>query len=125
MALLVCAFAFTANRLHALQWGFTPLHYATVSRKKEAINMLLSAGASASIAAKSGLTARDLAEELHFDDIVDALTSKINIQNGTLLCSLSFSALIASSRSDSTEVQGMAEPHRWRRVSARFPGCWL
>ena len=31
------------------QWGFSPLHYATIARNKEIVNILLSNGASATL----------------------------------------------------------------------------
>lgn len=41
---------------------------------------MLSQGASASIESKNGSTAKDLAEKLNLGDIIDALTSKINLE---------------------------------------------
>mmetsp|Transcript_16954 Transcript_16954/g.28730 ORF Transcript_16954/g.28730 Transcript_16954/m.28730 type:complete len:250 (-) Transcript_16954:411-1160(-) len=62
------------------QWGFTAIHYATVSRSKDVVLYLLGNGASAVLASKSGCTAQDLAEQLKFDDIIDSLKSKSNLE---------------------------------------------
>lgn len=40
------------------QWGFSALHYATVARKTEAVHLLLSNGASASLASKVAIVQR-------------------------------------------------------------------
>lgn len=63
------------------QWGFTPLHYATVTRNKDLVLLLLSMGAGATIASKTGSTALDIANQLGFEDITDALKSKSNLES--------------------------------------------
>ena len=62
------------------QWGFTPLHYAVAARQKDAILFLLSQGASVAQESKNGSTAKDLAEKMNLVDIIDALTSKLNLE---------------------------------------------
>lgn len=62
------------------QWGFTPLHYAVVARKKDVVLHLLSNGASSIITSKAGTTAGDIATHMNFEDVADALKSKLNLE---------------------------------------------
>jgi hypothetical protein len=63
------------------QWGFTPVHYATIHRNQEMVKILLDNGGSAVIASKAGTTPLDIATELKFDEIVTVLSSKTNIES--------------------------------------------
>ncbi len=63
------------------QWGFTPLHYATISRNKVIVSLLLNNGGSALLASKQGSTPLDIAKELKFDEIADLLLSKTNVES--------------------------------------------
>ena len=63
------------------QWGFSPLHYATIARNKSIVSLLLNNGASAVLASKQGSTPLDIAKELKFDDIADLLLSKTNVES--------------------------------------------
>jgi hypothetical protein len=67
------------------QWGFTPIHYATISRNKDIVAYLLSNGASATIESKNKVTALDMAKELKFDDIMDLLASKTTLETDPTL----------------------------------------
>ena len=67
------------------QWGFSPLHYATIARNKEIVNILLGNGASATLESKLGTTPLDVAKELKFDDIADLLQSKTNVESDPTL----------------------------------------
>mmetsp|Transcript_6106 Transcript_6106/g.9124 ORF Transcript_6106/g.9124 Transcript_6106/m.9124 type:complete len:224 (-) Transcript_6106:1472-2143(-) len=62
------------------QFGFTSLHYAVVSHKRDVVMYLLSMGASTIIESKAGSTPLDLAEKLKFTEIIDALRSKLNME---------------------------------------------
>ena len=62
------------------QWGFTPIHYATIARNKDIVAYLLSNGASATLASRAKTTALDMARELKFDDIMDLLASKSTLE---------------------------------------------
>ena len=62
------------------QWGFTPIHYATIARNKEIVAYLLSNGASATVESKAKTTALDMAKELKFNDIMDLLASKSTLE---------------------------------------------
>jgi len=63
------------------QWGFSPLHYATIARSKAIVSLLLNNGGSAVLASKQGSTPLDIAKELKFDDIADLLLSKTNVES--------------------------------------------
>jgi hypothetical protein len=67
------------------QWGFSPLHYATIARNKEVVSLLLNNSASATIVSKAGSTPLDIAKELKFDDIADLLLSKTNVESDPTL----------------------------------------
>jgi hypothetical protein len=67
------------------QWGFTPIHYATIARNKEIVSYLLSNGASATIESKNKTTALDIAKELKFDEIMDLLASKATLETDPTL----------------------------------------
>lgn len=67
------------------QLGFTPLHYATVARQKDLVLFLLDQGASAAATSKNGSTAKDLAEHMAFNDILDALQSRFNLETDPTL----------------------------------------
>lgn len=58
------------------QWGFTPLHYAVITRNKAVIMHLIGHGSSAIIKSKLGSTPLELAKALNYDDIIDILASK-------------------------------------------------
>ena len=63
------------------QWGFSPLHYATIARNKVIVSLLLNNSASAVLKSKLGSTPLDIAKELKFDDITDLLLSKTNMES--------------------------------------------
>eukprot|EP01038_Epipyxis_sp_PR26KG_P010201 gene10201-13725_t len=62
------------------QWGFSPLHYAVIVHNRQIVQLLLSNGASAVISSKNGSTPLDLANSLHYDDIIDILSSKMKLE---------------------------------------------
>ena len=60
------------------QYGFTCVHYATISRQRDILKYLISERADVTIPSKTGTTALDMARELKFDEIADILLSKTN-----------------------------------------------
>jgi hypothetical protein len=67
------------------QWGFTPLHYATVNRNKQSVAVLLESGALVMLASKNGSTPLDVAKQLGFEDISDMLASKANLESDPMV----------------------------------------
>jgi hypothetical protein len=57
------------------------LHYATAARQREIVMFLLSEGASTILTSKNGTTAKDIAEKYNLVDLLDAFTSKMNMEN--------------------------------------------
>lgn len=67
------------------QWGFTPLHYAIITRNKDIVLLLTNHGCSSTIESKNGSTPLDIAEKLGYEEIVDILTSKSNLEKDPTL----------------------------------------
>jgi len=67
------------------QWGFTPLHYAIVTRNKDIVLLLTNHGCSSTIQSNCGSTPLDLAQKLGYEEIVDILTSKSNLEKDPTL----------------------------------------
>lgn len=67
------------------QYGFTAIHYATISRQREILTYLISNGGIVTVASKTGTSALDMARELKFDEIADILLSKTNLESDPTL----------------------------------------
>ena len=77
--------AVTADVNRQDQHGFTALHYAVVSRNKQAVGVLIEAGALVSIASNEGTTPLDIAQKLAFEEVADILASKQKMEDDPLV----------------------------------------